>query len=226
MIFLLVITVIITLSCGNEPPIVKSPIFSVLVFQKESLNMYKDSLFLSLYFIMIDDNGEEDLHEVRITHIDSEYSWLLSPEQLSKVVWGDDTYFGFSYLEYNNSDSVLLGDYLITVEDKAGNMTDQMVTVEVPNYRAPEFVIDNIPYVVEANEKGDEIKIKNGAYSSCEIKLLNNPQLFNNSRKKYKQDEKIVIETAEDQKNQRILSVRVNSDDSETLVYFLKNFRF
>lgn len=188
--------------------------------------MYKDSLFLSIYFILHDDNGEEDILNVKITHIDSEYSWIIDPGQLSKVVWGDNSYLGFSYLEYNNADSVLLGDYLITVEDKAGNITDQVVTVEVEDYNGPEYLVYNIDYVINVNDDSDEITISGDSYSSCEIKLLNEPQLFNNSRKKYKANEKMVIKREEEQKNQRILSVRVNKNDSETLVYFLKNFRF
>lgn len=208
-------------SCGNEPPVIGLPRYAVLVYQKGSFKIPSTSIFLSIYFTLFDENGDEDLHQVRITHLEQEYSWIILPHQLSKAVWGDTTYRGFSFLDYKNKKKVLLGSYSIEVEDKAGNITQTAFEVTIPGYEGETFEMPEIPYTISAEENKEsvQIEIKGGAYSSCEIKLLNNPDLFKNSRKKYTSEESILLPLEEVKKGTN-LSVRINTKE-EKLIFFL-----
>jgi hypothetical protein len=176
-----------------------------------------------LYFVLYDDDGFDDISTVKITHIKSEYSWNINPNELTKYDFNNKTYYGFSFLEYDNGMSVLLGEYNIEVEDKAGNIINTMVDVGVEGasndvpYNVPE-----IKYEITTADKGKELKITGGDYWSVEVKALNRADLFGGSRKKFKNDEKITINDNKIALPQGTpLSVRVNKDVNETVVYYL-----
>ena len=176
------------ISCGNEPPVISSVMYNILIYQSGSLNIPNDSMFLSVYCILDDPNGLDDITQVKITHTETEYSWIIPKDTIlnSKVVWNDKSYYGYSFLEFDNSRSILTGEYIIEATDSVGNTADQTFFVEiegqVPNetYKIPE-----INYKLNYSAKNREIKITGDKYNSCEIKLLNNTKAFNGGREIY-----------------------------------------
>jgi hypothetical protein len=55
LVFMFTITVII-ISCGNEPPNISFPTYNILIYQSKSFNNPSDNIFLSLYFVLYDDD--------------------------------------------------------------------------------------------------------------------------------------------------------------------------
>jgi hypothetical protein len=228
-ILLSVAVLICTLGCGNEPPIVTFPIYHVVVYESGTFNVPQNSVFLSIYFNLHDDNGEEDLSSIRITHVETEYSWSLPYNSLSKTIWQDRSYSGYALFEYNEGKSILTGDYFIEVEDKAGNITDTVINVsldpdalEETGNTEIEVEAPEVPYAVEVTNKNRELKITGNQYESCEIKFLDNPSLYNNGRKKFKSGDKIILNNNKPAEAGNRISVRINSDVNETVVYFMK----
>ena len=78
------------ISCGNEPPVISSVMYNILIYQSGSLNIPNDSMFLSVYCILDDPNGLDDITQVKITHTETEYSWIIPKDTIlnSKVVSG------------------------------------------------------------------------------------------------------------------------------------------
>nr|HPO50109.1 hypothetical protein [Spirochaetota bacterium] len=109
-------------SCGNEAPTISFPMYHILVYENGALQSPNENIFLSLYFLISDDNGIDDIKSVKLTHIDTEYSWSLTKDELKSVDWENKTYHGYSFFEYDNAKSVLLGDYNIEIEDGGGNI--------------------------------------------------------------------------------------------------------
>jgi hypothetical protein len=222
-IFLLIILLLFALSCGNEPPNISFPVYNILIYQAKSFNNPSDNIFLSLYFVLYDDDGFDDISTVKITHIKSEYSWTLNPNELTKYDFNNRTYYGYSFLEYDNAKSILLGEYDVEVEDKAGNIVNSDIDVEVEGYdnNLP-YNVPEIKYELAVTDKGRELKIVKGDYFSAEIKALNRPDLFGGARKKFREDEKISISSNKTALPQGTsLSVRINKDVNETTVYYL-----
>ena len=225
-IMLFTVLTVFLFSCGNEPPNISFPVYNVLIYQANSFNNPSDNIFLSLYFVLYDDDGFEDISKVKITHIKSEYSWNLNPSELTKYDYNNKTYYGYSFLEYENGKAILLGEYSIEVEDKAGNIINSMTDViidgvdnDIP-YDVPE-----IKYELSVADKGKELKIAKGEYWSVEIKAINRSDIFGGSRKKFKNDEKIELT---DKKNVfpqgTPLSIKINEDVNETIIYYLSVF--
>ena len=213
------------LSCGNEAPSVSFPIYHILIYEDQALQVPNSSMFLSVYFVINDEDGMNDIKSVKLTHIDSEYSWVLKKEELKSYDWENKTYYGYSFFEYNNAKSLLLGDYNIEVEDSAGNIGNSLFRVEIDepsniNISKDEFRIPDINYRATTIENGKEIKIENGKYFSVEVKFLDNPDLFNGGRKKFTEDQKIVVNPNENKMNGNLLSIKINQDVNETIVYF------
>ncbi|HOV15794.1 MAG TPA: hypothetical protein PK771_16005, partial [Spirochaetota bacterium] len=61
------------LSCGNEAPTISFPMYHVLIYENGALQMPADSIFLSLFFVISDDDGINDIKSIKLTHIDTEY---------------------------------------------------------------------------------------------------------------------------------------------------------
>jgi hypothetical protein len=217
----------ILVSCGNEPSNISFPRYNVLIYQAGALNIPTDSIYLSFYFILSDDDGFEDIDKLKITHVKTEYSWEINRDQLSTYIWDNQTYYGIPFIEYNNGKAILLGDYKVEVLDKAQNITETFVNVEVEGDNSDNiYPVPEIKYTVEHDAKNKEIKIKNDKYYSVEVLFLNRADLFNGGRKKFKEeDEKIIFPELNDTKN-IITSVKVNKDVNENIIYYLKNFNF
>ena len=215
---------IILSSCGNEAPVITFPMYHILIYQGGSLNIPNDSIFLSVHFILQDDNGMDDISEIKITHSETEYSWVLPKESLSSTtLWQEKTYTSYSFLEYENAKSILTGEYLIEVEDKAANFAQTVFFVEIEGLISSEpFKLPDIDYKVVATNKNNEIKISKDDYSSCEIRFLNDSKYFNGGRKKFKKNQKIILNNNNPMPINTKVSVRINKDEDETMVYFLK----
>lgn len=111
---LIILLLLILISCGNEPPIITFPNYSILTYEGGSLNNPTDIMFLSIYFVLQDDNGIEDVNRIRVIHTDSEFSWELPLEVLQRTaIWQEKNYVGYPYLEYDNGKSILTGEYVI-----------------------------------------------------------------------------------------------------------------
>ena len=194
--------------------------------QMGSLNIPKDSIFLSIYFILEDDNGIDDIVDVRIIHTSTDYTWIIPVDLLkrSTVIWEEKQFIGYPFLEYENATSILTGEYLIEVTDSVGNITESTLFVEIEGIISSEaYKLPEINYKIVQTNKNREVKITGDKYSSCEIKFLNKPKVFEGSRKKFKSGEKIILNNNKPVQSNTNLSVRVNKNEEGTIVYFLKD---
>lgn len=210
-------------SCGNEPPLISYPVYNIIIYQKDAFNLPSDSIFLSLYFQIYDENGKEDISEMKIIHLETEYSWTIKSENLETVFWNEKELTGYPFLEYEDSNSILLGKYLVEVKDKADNVSSMLIEIEYPdNPTLKKFELPEIKYEIENIESGKEFKIKGDDYNSVDVKILTQPELFNNSRKKFYKNDKIILNNNKPFDKNTSISFRVNKDNKGILVYFLK----
>lgn len=222
-IFFIVTIIKIIFSCGNEPPLIFYPIYNILIYEEGAFNIPTNSIFLSLYFEIYDENGREDISELKITHLETEYSWTIQGENLNTVYWNEKELTGYSFLEYENANSVLLGKYLVEVKDKADNISSLLIDIEYPEDPSLKKIdLPEIKYQIETIENGKEFKIKGDNYSSVEIKFLDKPEYFNNSRKKFFKNDKLILNNNKPLESNTIVSFKINKDNKEIIVYFLK----
>jgi hypothetical protein len=98
-----------------------------------------------------------------------------------------------------------------------------MLTVDPEGYEtAEELELPEIKYQVSLSKDMKQLIVENDAYSSCEIKFVDNPAFFNGGRKKFASNEKIILNNNKPVDAGSVISVRVNKDLSENIVYFLK----
>ena len=127
-------------------------------------------------------------------------------------------------MEYDNASSILTGEYLIEVTDSVGNITESTLFVEIEGIISAEaYKIPEINYKIVPVNKNREIKITGDKYSSCEIRFLNKPKMFDGGRKKFKSGEKIILNEDKPVQSNTNLSVRINKNEEESLIYFLKD---
>ncbi len=216
------LVLIIIFSCGNEYPVVEFPIYNILIYQEGALSVHNDSMFLSLYFILFDDDGNDDIVGVKITHIKTQYSWTIPYSELETYDYDNKTYYGSSFLEYNGAKSILLGEYVIEVTDRSGALTAITFVVEVDN-KDDIYELPPIDYSISFNKNNNEFKLRGDEYNSAEIRFINDPNIFDGGRKKFfSGGDKMIVDGLN---FNYVASFRVNKDINETIVYFLKNFQ-
>jgi len=222
--FFIILSII---SCGNEPPNLSFPTYNILIYQSGAFSVPNDSIYLSMYFVINDDDGFEDITKIKITHVKSENAWDFGRDKLSTYQWENKNFYGIPFLEYNGGKSILLGDYKIEVEDSSGNLSELFVNVEIEGNNSDiAFNVPEIKYKIEVDKKNKELKIKNDTYSSAEIKIMNRQDLYNFGRKKFRDDEKIKLTDSEINNSNLQLSFKINKDVNENIVYFLKQVDF
>lgn len=211
-------------ACENEPPNIRNPIYNIVVYEDGSYLGNKGGVFLSVHFILYDENGHEDIETVRLINTDYGYSWDLKNEDLEMTKWGDDVYFGYSFFEYDNAQAVLLGNYIIRVYDKVGNTADSGILVELDNYSGDVYKPVFPEYEISVKDNKREVEIKKMKYLSCEVKFPRNLDFYKNSRKKFESGERIILPEKSLEPN-ALISFRINAESDGKLIYFLKNFR-
>jgi len=214
------VVLIILFSCGNEAPYIEFPVYNILIYQEGALSMYDDSIFLSLYFILFDDDGNDDIAEVKITHTKTQYSWTIPISELEIYDYDNKSYYGVSFLEYDGAKSILLGEYVVSVVDKAGAYSEIKIIVEIDN-KNEIYDIPPIDYSITFNKENNEFKIDGDEYNSVELKFINDPSMFDGGRKKFFSGDKIILDGIN---SNYIASFRVNKDINETIIYFLRNY--
>ncbi|HBD92788.1 MAG: hypothetical protein A2015_08705 [Spirochaetes bacterium GWF1_31_7] len=221
MFFLLLLLFIF--SCENEPPYIRNPVYNIVVYQSGAGAGPSTMVFLSVHFILFDENGFEDISDISLIHVDTDIVWKLKRNDLEETLYGDNNYHGFSFFEYDNGNSVLLGDYIVRVTDSSGNQSDMALLVDLEGHSENIYKSSIPEYEINLKENRKEIEFNKFEYSSLELKVLNQPELFNNSRKKFTFGEKLILSDKELVAGS-LVSLRVNSAVDERLIYFLKNY--
>lgn len=211
-------------ACENEPPSIRNPIYNIVVYEDGSYLGNKGGVFLSVHFILYDENGREDIGDICLINTDYGYSWNLKNEDLEVTKWKDEVYYGYSFFEYDNAESVLLGNYIIRVYDKVGNVADSGFLVELDDFSGNVYTPSFPKYEISVKDNKKEIEIEKMKYLSCEIKFPRNLDYFKNSRKKFEANQKIVLADKMLEPN-TLISFRVNAEPDGKIIYFLKNFR-
>lgn len=219
---ILLFFILFLISCENEAPYIKNPIFNVIIYQPGGTAGRSLTAFLSMHFVLYDENGIEDITHIDIIHTETEFVWKLQREQLETTTYGDNLCHGYSFIEYDNGNSVLMGNYLVRVYDTAGNRSDMMINVDLEGETGQIYKPEIPEFEVKIKEDKKELEILGSSFSSVEIKVNNKPDLFNNSRKKFYPSERLIL-SDEELPDNSVISVRVNSEKDERLVYFLRN---
>ncbi len=222
-----IIIIAFLLSCGADPPYITSVTHSVLIYQQDSVqNMLSDNVYLSIFCVIAGDTEDNNLREMKITHLATEYSWTIEEKNLSTYNYHDTVYTGFPFIEYEDGKSLLLGDYLIEITDKQDNLSDFVIDVAVPSKKEGTFHIDNytVPYKAAFIRNNKELQIEckgNATYSSAEIMFLNNQSLFAGGRRKYNNGERILFDPSYGINANSRLSVRLNTGTEDNIIYYL-----
>ena len=215
------------ISCGPDPPYITSAYYSVLIYQQNSVqNMLSDNVYLSVFCVIAGDTEDHNLREMKITHLDTEYSWTIEEKNLTIYNYHDTVYTGFPFIEYEDGKSLLPGNYLIEITDKQDNLSDYVIDVTLPGKHKGPFHIDDwtVPYKASLIRNNRELSIecKSGSeYSSAEIIFLNNPSLFAGGRKKYNYGDKILFNDAYNIDTSTKISIRLNTGADENIIYYL-----
>ena len=222
-----IIIIAFLISCGADPPYITSVTHSVLIYQQDSVqNMLSDNVYLSIFCVIAGDTEDNNLREMKITHLATEYSWTIEEKNLSTYNYHDTVYTGFPFIEYEDGKSLLLGDYLIEITDKQDNLSDFVIDVAVPSKKEGTFHIDNytVPYKAAFIRNNKELQIEckgNATYSSAEIMFLNNQSLFAGGRRKYNNGERILFDPSYGINANSRLSVRLNTGTEDNIIYYL-----
>ena len=222
--FVVYVFIFCLIACENEPPSIRNPIYNIVVYEDGSYLGNKGGVFLSVHFILYDESGLEDIADIRLINTDYGYCWNLKNEDLEVTKWGDEVYYGYSFFEYDNAESVLLGNYIIRVYDKVGNVADSGILVELDDFSESIYKPTFPEYEISVKDNRKEVEIKKMKYLSCEVKFPRNPGLFKKSRKKFEANERIILSEKGLEAN-TLLSFRVNAEPDGKVVYFFKNFR-
>ena len=226
-IFGLIIIMIFLLSCGADPPYITSVSYSVLIYQQDSVqNMLSNNVYLSIFCVIAGDTEDNNLRDMKITHLATEYSWTIEEKNFSTYNYHDTVYTGFPFIEYEDGKALLLGDYLIEITDKQDNLSDFVIDVSIPAKKEGIFRIDDytVPYKAAFIRGNRELQIEckgNATYSAAEIMFLNNQSLFAGGRRKYESGERILFDPSYGIDGSTRLSVRLNTGADDNILYYL-----
>ncbi len=216
-------------SCGTEPPYIASANYYILIYQQDSVvNMLNDNIYLSLFCVISNDNDDNNIKEMKITHMDSEYSWTIEAKNLTSYIFGDTQYIGFPFIEYEDGKALLTGNYLIEVTDKTDNVSDYAIEVSMPNVKDKGvYTLDDksIPFTPKMVRNKKELVITSSnkqEYNSAEIKFVNNPSLFGGGRKKFMHGERMIFDANYHFDESTQISVRLNTGELDNIIYYLR----
>ncbi len=210
-------------ACDNEAPVINSPIYNFVCYDSDGIGGSKRSIYLSVHFMLYDGNGVEDIVSIDLVNRINDYRWHIEKKNIEETIYGDNTYYGYSFFEYNGAQSVLLGEYLIQVEDSVGNVTEYPLYVETDNANKGEFKFPDYKY--EINIKDNKLTVTGVDYSSLEYCFTNDPSIFNNSRMKHLKGSDVAL-TKKNSGTIYNVSVRLNIDDEEKIVFFTRNIKY
>ena len=60
-------------ACENEPPSIRNPIYNIVSYEDGSYLGNKGGIFLSVHFILYDENGREDIGDISLINTDYGY---------------------------------------------------------------------------------------------------------------------------------------------------------
>lgn len=145
LIFLLFGNFFFIFQCGNNPPIVYQSYYQIRYYDKGVQGIKNKQLYLGIIINMTDENGTDDITDLIIQHVETETVWNLSQDKRERFEFNNNDYFGSAWLTYKKATSVLLGDYLIKIMDRADNITLHNIHVtDHQNKSSGEFKLENI----------------------------------------------------------------------------------
>lgn len=112
------ILMVMLTGCAGAPPRIVQLFWQLDVVHEVELQQQHEELSL---FLLIDDaDGIEDLREFRIIQRDAEFSWTISADEMRKVRREGEVWLGVNGIRMNDRAPLPRGDYLVEVIDKAG----------------------------------------------------------------------------------------------------------
>jgi len=120
LIYILLSSAILTLiaACAGAPPSISQLFWQVDVVRDLDAEQQHEELTL---FLMIDDaDGIEDLDEVLLIHRDQELIWKIRPNEMRRVQREGEMWMGVNGIQMNDRSPLPRGQYSVEVTDRAG----------------------------------------------------------------------------------------------------------
>ncbi len=113
-----IVFLVLVTACAGAPPRISQLFWQVDVVRNLDEERQHEELTL---FLMIDDaDGIDDLNEVLLIHRDQELVWRIDPDELRRVRREGELWMGVNGIQMNDESPLPRGQYTVEVTDRAG----------------------------------------------------------------------------------------------------------
>lgn len=146
--------------CEGAPPEITDTFVQVTVFK--NMRTLQAEEILSLFLVVSDDDGEEDLESIYLLNDRQELFWKLDPLNWEKTDRKGSRWIGSSSIQMPDGSAFPRGKYRVIVSDQAGDRDEKEIRISVPGVDLSKFVFPELSF---ENQKASVInRGKNGKF--------------------------------------------------------------
>jgi len=117
----------VLLGCAGKPPVISRVLARALYIEDLSTGSFSEAL--SVFLVVSDPDGIEDLSAFYVINDDAELFWKVESSAWIRSMAEGETWIGSSSLSMPGSDSLPTGNYRVNLQDMAGGTAEETVTL-------------------------------------------------------------------------------------------------
>lgn len=157
--FVFFATFFIFFGCDGAPPEITDVFTQVTVFK--NLQTAQSEELLSLFLVISDEDGEDDLEAIYLLNDEQELFWKLDALNWEKTDRKGSRWIGSSSIQMQDGSSFPRGDYRIIAADQAGDRDEQKIRIDIPTMNLKDFLFSELSFngkTVEVVNRDDNLK--------------------------------------------------------------------
>lgn len=137
----------IQLSCSRTKPVISYGFLHMVLYQAEP----KPREQLSLFIMVVDDDGVDNLDELYVYHDIEQLRWLIKSDEWVQFEQDGHTWIGTRNLALQDDQSLPRGVYRAVLVNKGGEKTERSFSFDFKEqYPFPELIIESGQYSIKS----------------------------------------------------------------------------
>lgn len=136
--------IVFCVGCEGAPPEITDTFVQVTVFK--NLRTLQAEEILSLFLVVMDDDGEEDIEAIYLLNDKQELFWKLDPLNWEKTDRKGSRWIGSSSIQMPDGSAFPRGKYRVIVSDQAGDRDEKEIQISVPGVDLSKFVFPELSF--------------------------------------------------------------------------------
>lgn len=130
--------------CEGAPPEITDTFVQVTVFK--NLRTLQPEEILSLFLVVKDDDGEEDIESIYLLNDRQELFWKLDPLNWEKTDRKGSRWIGSSSIQMPDGSAFPRGKYRVIVSDQAGDRDEKEIQINIAGIDLSKFVFPELSF--------------------------------------------------------------------------------